>query len=310
MSGKLYLDPGSQTLAVGSNLVMTIHEDSGSAAINAIQANFDYPTDKFDFAGIDVSTSDFGLEASMSGDGGKIRIARAVTPGDPAVTGDKVVAVVTLRAKAAGTAQLTNPGGSAIVRADDATDVLTTVTGGNYTITGGAAGTGATPTPAPTVAVTPVPTPAPVAKPVTVPVVHSTKAIPVSKTIVATTPAIPVEDASLAVDGKPIDTPVIDTTKLDDGTHTITATSKDGTKKVEQKITVNNNQPALQRFLGAAKGSAPWIALVLVVLAGIGVAFHYFYKSGTEKLAVQTGGSMSQVSRAATGTLYTPKDDK
>lgn len=130
----MYLSPASATVPVGGELIFDIHENSGANAINAVQADFSYPTDKFEFESISGATSAFGLAAQDSGDSGHIVIIRAVTPGSAGLTGDQIVATVKLKATVTGQAGVTPAGGSELLTATGATNVLASVTGGSYAL--------------------------------------------------------------------------------------------------------------------------------------------------------------------------------
>jgi hypothetical protein len=267
-SATMYLNPSSGSVTAGANLTFAIREDSGATGVNAVQADYNYSTTQFELVSIDSSTSDFGLQAVSTGANGQIRIARGTNPGSPPISGDKLVATVTLKALIAGSASVTPVASSAVVRASDAVNILTTKTGGTYTLVSAGMGSGGTPTPTPT----PTATPAPVS------VVGSKKAIPVKKTVKLTAPALPGTQVSYAVDGNAVDGGTIDTTKLEDGTHTITATTEDSTGKkasVSQKVAVTN-KPVDTGVLAAARQAAPYLAgLVVLLLVGIGGATYY-----------------------------------
>ena len=98
----IYISPESSFLPINTNVTFEIRENSGTSTVNAVQANVTYPTTLFDFVSIDSSTSAFGVEAQSTGANGQITIARGVSGGSPALSGDKLVARVTLRSKTTG----------------------------------------------------------------------------------------------------------------------------------------------------------------------------------------------------------------
>jgi hypothetical protein len=218
-----------------------------------VQANYDYNTAQFQFISVDANKSDFGLQAEGSGTGGHIKIARGVNAGSAAISGDRIVATVTLHAIATGTAAVTPAAGSAVVSSATNKDILTAKTGGSYTLTGGAAGGTTTPAPTPT--------------PASVSITGSKTPIPVKSTIQIASPALSsTNGTTYQVDGKTA-TSTIDTTQLADGNHTITATSGDQT--VKQSISVENHGTPSSPFsavLAAAKPAAPYAGLTVLVL--------------------------------------------
>jgi hypothetical protein len=298
-SATMSINPDTGNVTDGQNLVFDINEDSGTAPVNAVQANFDYDTTQWDFVSIGADKSAFGLQAQASGAGGHILIARGVNGGSAALTGSHNVATVTLRAKGTGSAAVTVAAGSAVVSSDTNANILTTKTGGTYTLSGSGSptptpvsGGGSTPTPNPT----PAPTPAPVPVSVT----GSKTPVPVKGTITVETPALPDNgNTTVAVDGKTQDTPVIDTTQLTDGNHTVTATStnSDGTKSsTSQKITVENkSQPtSFAAVLSAAKPALPFAAAAaaLLIIGIVGTAF-YRHAQGPTVHGGSDGGTVN-----------------
>jgi len=133
-SGTMYLTPASGTVSRGGQLTFDIHENSNTSPINAVQADFSYPTDKFQFESISGASSAFGLAAQDSGDSGHLVIVRAINPGSAGLTGDHIVATVTLKVTGSGSASVTPAGGSVLLTAASSTNVLGSVTGGAYTL--------------------------------------------------------------------------------------------------------------------------------------------------------------------------------
>lgn len=109
-TGSIYLSPSSRTVTGGSNFSVSIRMSS-SDAVNAVQANLNYPTDKLDFISTSFSGSAFEIQAQSTGGGGKVQIARGTTS---SVSGDKLIATVTFKAKP-------NSGSTAITVASDST---------------------------------------------------------------------------------------------------------------------------------------------------------------------------------------------
>jgi hypothetical protein len=131
----IYLDLQNQTLPVNSNFTVTIREDSGTTAINAVQANLSYPANLIDFVSIDSSTSAFDVNAAASGGAGVIDLARGKTG---TLTGPQVVAVVTFHTKTtSGAANIAFTSGTALVNSTNNQDLLGSLAatrGGTYTV--------------------------------------------------------------------------------------------------------------------------------------------------------------------------------
>jgi chitodextrinase len=125
------LSPASSNVSLGSSFTVTIVENSGTTAVNAVQANLSYDQTKFQFVSVDTSTSPFTLTAQSSGGNGTVNIAIATsTP----VTGQQTVAKVTFTAIGLGSTPIDFAAGTGIADATNNTDVLGTSTGGSYTI--------------------------------------------------------------------------------------------------------------------------------------------------------------------------------
>jgi len=128
-AANFYLSPAGATVPQGTILSVAIRV-SASEAIDATQANLSYPADKLDFVSINTSGSPFDLAAEKSGGGGSVRLASARTGG--AVSGDKLVATVSFRAKVdSGSATINFAAGT---EADNAGNpVAGGTSGGTYT---------------------------------------------------------------------------------------------------------------------------------------------------------------------------------
>lgn len=130
----LTLTPASQSLTLGSNLTVTITENS-TDSVNAVQADLTYDSTRLQFSSIDTTTSDFDLIAQNTGGNGKVNIAVGSTTSK---TGSRIVAKVTFVTKATGAAAITFDSSCLIIKNDGVnppSNVLGTSTGGSYTIT-------------------------------------------------------------------------------------------------------------------------------------------------------------------------------
>lgn len=127
----LYLSPASATVNVGSNFSVAVRVNTGGDAVNAVQANLSYPASLLDFVSISGAGSAFEIQAESSGGNGQIRIGRGtVQP----VSGDALVATITLKGKASGTATVSFNGDSAVVRSSDSANILSSTQSGTYTV--------------------------------------------------------------------------------------------------------------------------------------------------------------------------------
>ncbi|HSX14673.1 MAG TPA: fibronectin type III domain-containing protein [Candidatus Saccharimonadales bacterium] len=153
-TGSLSLVPTSSTVSLGSSFTVVVHENSGTDAVNAVEADMTYDATKFQFVSIDATASAFDLSATSTGGAGSVKIARAKS--NTSLTGDQVVASVTFTAIGSGATTIPFAATSALVRASDTTNVLVTTTPGSYTIADTTAPTVPTGLAAPTKTVTTV----------------------------------------------------------------------------------------------------------------------------------------------------------
>jgi hypothetical protein len=130
-SATLYMSPASGSVVQGTYLTVSIHENSDSEPVNAVQANFSYPANLLQFVSIS-SSSAFSVAAQSTGGGGGVQIGRGALP---SVTGDQLVATVQFLALASsGSATLAFSGGSSVVSATSNTNVMTASPGGSYSL--------------------------------------------------------------------------------------------------------------------------------------------------------------------------------
>lgn len=136
----IYLKPSSQTYSVNSTVTLEVWEDSGTTAVNAVQANFSYPANLLTFVSIDKTGSAFGTSAPSSGANGQVSIAAGATCSASCgtLTGNQLIAKVTFTTNAAtGTASLPFVTGTALISASASTNILGSLAatgGGTYTI--------------------------------------------------------------------------------------------------------------------------------------------------------------------------------
>ncbi len=123
----LSLSPSSGNLKSGSTVTVTVRENSGTTAVNAVQANINYPTDKFTFVSADYSASAFSVEAQNTSDNGLIKIARgATTP----ISGNQIVGVITFTLSGTGRAALSFASGTALVSSSTNQNLVTSLPAG------------------------------------------------------------------------------------------------------------------------------------------------------------------------------------
>jgi hypothetical protein len=295
-SAHLYLSPANAPYNDNGSFSVQVREDSGAAAVNAVQANLSYPTNLLEVTSVDETGSGFGLNASTSSSNGQISIARGTTPGGPNVTGNQLIATINFKGKGtAGTASVSGAAGSAVVRASDAHDILTKTDGGSYVLSGTA------PTPTPTATPTHTPTPTPVVHTPTptpsnpTPVVITNNPTPptVSGTVKFVAPTGSAgQDIAYQIDNTPLPGNTVDTTTLNDGEHVVTATTGVGNDKktTKQEITVSNQTTSFQRLIAGLKTNGPvlviGIALLAVIIGGIVLARKLIVSSSPANSAI------------------------
>jgi chitodextrinase len=129
----LSLTPASAIQNNGSIFQVSIYEDSGTAPVNAVQANLSYPATGLQLNSIDATNSAFPLSAQQTGANGTIQIARAINGGTAPVTGKQLVATLTFQSLlSTGSATVTFTSGSAVVSSIDNTGLILTTQPGTY----------------------------------------------------------------------------------------------------------------------------------------------------------------------------------
>ncbi len=127
----IYLSPSSQTLAANTTFTVALRENSGTASVNALQANFSYDPNLVDFVSIDTTGSAFTTAAQATGGAGAVQISRGIIG---SLTGDQLVANVTFKAKtSSGTAAMAFTSGTALVDASSNANLIPSLssTGGS-----------------------------------------------------------------------------------------------------------------------------------------------------------------------------------
>jgi hypothetical protein len=137
-SPSVYLAPPGHAAPANTAFSVQIRENSGTTAVNAIQANLSYSTSLYTLNSIDYTGTAFGTAVQSSGSGGVIKIARG-TPCSTTcttVTGDKLVATLKFTTtNTHGGASISFTSGTALVNASTHTDILgslSNTTGGTF----------------------------------------------------------------------------------------------------------------------------------------------------------------------------------
>jgi len=94
-AASLYLVPNTQTVAKGATLKVQVRENSGTTQVNAVRADFTYPTDKFEFIGFEQGHSAFEAVADAASADGRVSLSRATVS---SYTGDILVATALFKA--------------------------------------------------------------------------------------------------------------------------------------------------------------------------------------------------------------------
>lgn len=161
-SATLSLVPNTLTVAVNQTFNVEIRVNSGGENINTVTANLTYPADKIKVAKIDTANSfaTIWFESSINQQTGKIKLTGSLP--SPGTSGTNLL-LATLNLQALAQTTAGNPGAlsfdntSAIYRNSDNTNILSSTSSGQYTISGTINVT-ITPTPVPSID-QPTPTP-------------------------------------------------------------------------------------------------------------------------------------------------------
>ena len=129
----LSVSPATAIVANGSAFSVQVYEDSGTATVNAVQANLTYPANSLTLTSISTTGTSFPLEAQSSGSGGTITMARAINGGTSPVTGKQLVATLNFTSSmTTGSATVDFTTGSAVVSSVDNTALVLTTQSGTY----------------------------------------------------------------------------------------------------------------------------------------------------------------------------------
>lgn len=125
--------PASGSYNPGNTVTVSIYVNSGGQNVNAVQADLNYSASYLQFQSINPAGSAFGIDASSSGGGGSVSIARGNIS---AISGSSLlVAQVNFQVLAAGTATISFSGSSTVASSSTNQDILGSTTGGSYSVT-------------------------------------------------------------------------------------------------------------------------------------------------------------------------------
>ena len=284
-STTLYLSPASSTTTVGSTLAVTVRENSGSTAVNAVEADLSYPSALLQYSSTDFSTSAFEIGAGSTGGSGSITMARGTV--NSSLSGDQIVGIVNFKVLASGSATANFLNSSAVTSTANNTNTIGTMTGGTYSLQNPPASSppATTTTKPATTTTTTKPTTTPSTPSATTPL--ATPAVPAAS--VTYLVAIKVLDAQ----GKPQAgdqvtlagiTAVSDATgvasfpSVTAGSHQLTIKHGSTTQKESMTVSSTKSPTAVQEFQYklASTSAVPvvvWLIICLLVIIGLGTIF-------------------------------------
>ena len=136
-AANLWTTPSSGSFSKGSTIKVNIGVNTAEA-VNAVQANLNYPADKLLFTSVSTAGSALTIIAEKGGGGGVVRIAGG-TP-TPGFSGSKFIAAVYFTALAdSGSAGISFAGDSAIFKDSDNQNVYSGGSGASFTFSSQAA---------------------------------------------------------------------------------------------------------------------------------------------------------------------------
>ena len=154
----IYVAPSSGSYVVGSTFTISLRENS-SGPVNAAEADLSYSTASLQFVSIDGSSSAFGIDAQSTGGSGSVSVSRGNTS---PVNGDQLIAKVSFKALATGTANIQMQNSSVVLSSSTNSNVVNTRNGAAYTLSAASSPAPApSPTPSPSPGATPSPSPMP-----------------------------------------------------------------------------------------------------------------------------------------------------
>jgi chitodextrinase len=132
-SATLSLTPSTAIVNSGTAFSVAVYENSGTAQVNAVQANLTYPASSLTLTSISTTNTAFPLEAQSTGGSGTITMARAINGGTAPLTGQQLVATLNFTSNmTTGSATVAFAAGSAVVSSVDNTALVLTTQSGTY----------------------------------------------------------------------------------------------------------------------------------------------------------------------------------
>jgi hypothetical protein len=137
----VYLSAASGVFGTNTSFSVQIRENSGTTAVNAVQANLSFPASLLSLVSIDYTGTAFGTQAQSTSGTSTINIARGTSCNTTCgtLTGDQLVATLNFKTlTTGGSAAVAFTAGTALVESTNNTNLITNVasmTGsGSYTI--------------------------------------------------------------------------------------------------------------------------------------------------------------------------------
>lgn len=149
-SASLYLSPAGGTFIVGDNFSVAVKVDTGGAAINAAETSLSFASDLDDLEVVSISKANsiftvWTQDPIFSNSAGTINFGGGVpNPGFTGASG--TILTIVFKVKSAGTATLNFASGAVLANDGKGTNILSSMSGGNYSF----APKSTVPTPVPT----------------------------------------------------------------------------------------------------------------------------------------------------------------
>ncbi len=133
--GVLSMSPSTGTVTNGTNVTVTLYEDSGTDPVNSVQAAVSYDAAQLQYVSLTEGTAFPNVAATSTGTASVIRVGRGTSPGT-SVTGKNTVVKITFKViGTTGTTSLTYDSAfSFIVRSTDNVNILTSTAGASLVV--------------------------------------------------------------------------------------------------------------------------------------------------------------------------------
>lgn len=124
--------PNSGTYTSGQKLTITLYENSGTTAVNTVEADFTYPSNLLSYVAADYSQSKFEIGALSTISNGQVKIARGTT--NASLTGNDEIGQITFQVISNGSASLIWQNSSGIASTASNQNVLNIMNNASYNI--------------------------------------------------------------------------------------------------------------------------------------------------------------------------------